>query len=166
MNTDRYRPRRRPPAADVVQLIPVPKVLTRSAVARMLGCTRSGVRYLERIGVLTPEVDAKGVRRFDRAEVDALLGELRRQRPSATLARDGSLAARVFRMFRDGLSFPEIVIKTEESPETIRALFEQYRRPLGEADEEPRAVDDLSDFAKRAREIENEIMDRRKMWRK
>jgi DNA-binding transcriptional MerR regulator len=132
----------------------------------MLGCTRSGVRYLERIGLLTPEKDPKGIRRFNREQVEALLSELRRQGPRPSLVRSGSLAARVFKMFRDGLSFPEIVIKTEETPETIRALFEEYRRPLGESKEEPKVWDDLSDFDKRARDIEDRIIERRKTWRK
>jgi DNA-binding transcriptional MerR regulator len=154
-----------PPPADS-DLTSVPKVLTRSVVARMLSCTLSGVRYYERKGALNPTVDRHGVRRFERAEVEALGRELHRTGHRTRMGTRGDIAAAVFRMFRDGQSFAEIVIKTEETPETIRALFEQYKRPLEEPRLPPKASnDDLSDYMKRAREIEDEILARRRRMR-
>jgi DNA-binding transcriptional MerR regulator len=142
-----------------------PKVLTRGVVARMLGCTLSGVRYFERKGALNPTIDRQGVRRFDRAEVEALGRELRRKGHRTPMGTTGDVAANVFRMFRDGMSFAEIVIKTEETPETIRALFEQYKRPLESPHESSKPSNDFSDYARRARDIEDEIMARRKRMR-
>jgi DNA-binding transcriptional MerR regulator len=143
----------------------VPKVLTRGVVARMLGCTLSGVRYYERKGALTPTVDRHGVRRFDRVEVEALGRELRRKGHRTHIGTSGDIAAAIFRMFRDGLSFPEIVIKSEETPETVRALFEQYKRPLDAPRAASSTVDDLSEYTKRARELEDEILARRSRMR-
>jgi DNA-binding transcriptional MerR regulator len=122
----------------------------------MLRCSLSAVRYYEQRGDLKPTVDARGVRRFDRAEVEALGRELRRKGHRTQLGATGDVAAAIFRMFRDGLSFTEIVIKTEETPETIRALFEQYRRPL-EPRESPPTPDDDSDYAERTKSIESSI---------
>lgn len=165
MNTPRRPPSPPPLSQDPADAESVPKVLTRSVVARMLRCTLSGVRYFERKGALNPTIDRQGVRRFDRTEVEALGRELRRKGHATRIGATGEVAATVFRMFRDGLSFPEIVIKTEENPETIRALFEQYKRPL----EEPRPalapLDDLSDYARRARELDDEILARRRRMR-
>jgi DNA-binding transcriptional MerR regulator len=134
-------------------------------VAEMLQCTLSGVRYFERKRLLTPKVDPRGVHRFDRAQVEALGRALRSKGHRTRMGVTGDLAAQVFRMFRDGLSFAEIVIKTEETPETIRALWNEYKRPLSEPLEDRSPTDDLSDFARRAREIEDAIMARRQRMR-
>jgi DNA-binding transcriptional MerR regulator len=131
----------------------------------MLRCSLSAVRYYEQKGVLKPTIDSRGVRRFDRAEVEALGRELRRKGHRTRMGATGDVAATVFRMFRDGMSFAEIVIKTEETPETIRALFEQYKRPLEAAREAALPVDDSGDYAKRMREIENKIMASRRRMR-
>jgi hypothetical protein len=77
----------------------------------------------------------------------------------------GDLASQVFRMIRDGLSFPEVVIKTEETPDTIRALWRDYykRPPVGEdEEEEPPFVDDSSDYERRIRKLDADIMERRR----
>jgi DNA-binding transcriptional MerR regulator len=131
----------------------------------MLRITLSGVRYFERKGVLTPKIDCRGVRRFDRKQVEALGLALRRKGHRTRMGVTGDRASQVFRMFRDGLSFAEIVIKTEETPETIRALWNEYKRPLDERRPDARPVEDLSDYEKRAREIEDEIMERRRRMR-
>jgi hypothetical protein len=56
-------------------------------------------------------------------------------------------------MFEERRSLPDIVIETEETPETIRALFEQYKRPLepsedGPTDQQPANTQSESDDSK------------------
>jgi hypothetical protein len=108
----------------------LPKVLTRGVVARMLGCTPSGVRYFERKRWLTPKIDAKGIRRFERQQVEALARQLRTKGHRTRMGPTGALAAQVFRMFREHMSLADIVIHTGAAPETIRALWSEYVRPL------------------------------------
>ena len=156
---------RSPDGQSVNQTPNVPKVLTRGVVARMLRCTLGGVRYYERKGALKPKKDRDGVRRFDRAEVEALGRRLRRNGHRTNMGPTGDLAAEVFRMFRDGQSLAEIVIKTQETPETIRMLWEEYKRPLDQPEKPTVVPEDLSDYAERAREIEGEIMARRRRMR-
>ncbi len=48
------------------------ELMTRGEVARLLDCSISTIRRLEKSGGLFPKIDKNGVRRFDRAEVDEL----------------------------------------------------------------------------------------------
>ena len=145
------------------QTPPTSRILTRRAVAQMLRISVSGVRYLERRGKLTPQVDRRGVHRFDRKQVEALGLALRRDGRRTQMGTiTGDLAARVFRMIRDGLSFPEVVIKTEETPETIRALWREYRRSPDDEDEEPVQADDSSDYERRMRKLDEDIVESRR----
>jgi hypothetical protein len=131
----------------------------------MLRLTVSGVRYFERKGLLKPKVDGRGVHRFDRKQVEALGRALRQRGHRTRMGITGDLAACVFRMIRDGLSFAKIVIKTEETPETIRALWNEYKRSFEHPEEESKPIDDLSDYDTRARNIEGQIMARRRRMR-
>src|SRR3974390_2508320 len=91
----------------------VPKVLTRTTVARMLRCSLNCVRNMEKRGKLHPIIDRDGIRRFDRTEVENVARErLRSGFRAGMIYVDGELAAEVFRYFRDGLGFAEIVIRT------------------------------------------------------
>ena len=45
------------------------ELMTRGEVAKLLDCSISTIRRLEKSGDLFPKVDKNGVRRFDRAEV-------------------------------------------------------------------------------------------------
>jgi hypothetical protein len=109
--------------------------LTRMQVARLVGCSKTQVRNYERRGILRPSVDGKGVHWFLKAEV-AALARKKESRADARAARAdkrdrlGELAARVFFLFREGVELPEIVIETKRSPELIRRLYDEYRRPL------------------------------------
>jgi hypothetical protein len=137
------------------------RVLTRNVVARMLRITIGGVRYYQRKGILTTDPDARGVHRFNRDEVEALARYLRRKGHRTNVGLSGDLVATVFRMFREGQSLTEICIKTEETPDTIRELWLEFKRPLGASDVEPAGQGDLSHYEARAREIEQEILARR-----
>ncbi len=128
----------------------------------MLRCSLGCVRHMEKRGKLHPIIDRDGIRRFDRNEVESV-GRERLRDGSGAVGVSGELAADVFRMFRDGQSFADIVIHTLASPETIRMLWDEYKRPLGS----PPAVatlfaDDLADSDRRARELDGEILERRR----
>ena len=151
-----------PPAPTRATTDALPKILTRSSVARLLRCSISYVRALERRGKLKPIVDSQGIRRFNRSEVEAI-GRERLLNGFRTGGVTGELAAEVFRYFRDSVSFAEIVIRTRTSPETIRLLWDEYKRPLGcpPADSQS-SSNDVTDCDRRARELDNEILERRR----
>ena len=128
-----------------------PRVDRREA-ARMLQCSRDNVRRLDRIKQLkTGKQDRNGTYTYDRGEVESLANKRGlRVRPS------GELAARVFRMFKERRPFQDIVIETEQEPEVILALRQQFEvgfdygkqqreeseeARLREHDEEMRAMD-------------------------
>jgi hypothetical protein len=116
--------------------------LTRAQVAERLGVSLSSVRRLE-WDRLHPEVDDRGVHRFDSAEVDALAP---RQRAPARVsdperraeARRGRVAATVFRMFARHLTLPQIVVATKQPPEMIRELYREWSTGLDEGEWERR----------------------------
>ncbi len=123
-----------------------PKVLTRSVVARILGCSVAMVRWFEKHGRLHPTKDPNRVRRFNHAEVEALRCERLGRLPRST---SGTLAAEVFRLIGEGRTFAEVVVETKQEPERIRELWKQYRHP---PDAPGTPTDDLSDYDRRARE--------------
>jgi hypothetical protein len=143
--------------------VPPVKVLTRTHVARMLRCALVTVRRMEQDGRLQPIVDPRGVRRFDRRQVEALCRERLRQGFRAG-GITGELAAEVFSHFRNQVPFADIVIKTHASPETIRVLWDEYKRPLGapSAQESARALQQENEEAEaRSRDIEHAILQNR-----
>jgi hypothetical protein len=121
------------------------------------------VRKYEQNGTLHPTVDEKGVHRFARDEV-LTLERARGHREGAGGAVTGELAAKVFELFRDGVSLPDIVIGTKQSPATIAALWDDYRR-LENGGKLPMDPFDLSDYDARARELDREIEERRRRRR-
>lgn len=100
--------------------------LTRSDVAAALGVHVSSVRRYERAGLLNPRGEDGEERLFDPSEVEALA-----RRRSSTAARKpaspGQAAARVFALFRKGVSHEEIVTSLEMDPGIVRALFLEWR---------------------------------------
>lgn len=100
---------------------------TRGEVAEMLGCTRIRVKQLEGTR-LHPEIDEKGVRRFNAHEVRALV--LKRQAPTKT-ERDrrtqGQIRAAIFSMFDQGLSHREIVIMAQVTSAQVAEAWEDWQ---------------------------------------
>jgi len=112
--------------------------LVRAEVAARLGLTISGVRRLES-DRLHPRSDSHGVWRFDPEEVDALAASMpaRPKRSSSSFsdleraaARNGRLAARVFRMFARRMTLPQIVLATKQPPAAIRELYREWATSL------------------------------------
>jgi hypothetical protein len=103
------------------------------------------------------------VHRFARAEVLAL-GRARGHGGGAGDGPSGELAAKVFELLRHGVSLPEIVIATRQSPEMIARLWDDYRR-LENGGKLPADPFDLSDYDARARELDREIEERRRRRR-
>ena len=98
-----------------------PRVDRREAAA-ILQCSRDNVRRLDRIKQLkTGERDRNGTFTYDRREIE----EFARKR-GLGVKPSGELAARVFRMFKERRPFQDIVIETEQEPEVIRALRQEY----------------------------------------
>ena len=117
--------------------------VTRAGAAALLSVSASTVRRLEG-KELHPTVGADGVRRFERAEVEALAA--RRGNGSANggtvdaavapsggsaTSADGELAARAFELFTAGRSPAEVVIALREPPDAIVALFKQWAALTG-----------------------------------
>lgn len=114
--------------------------LTRSQVADRLGISISSVRRLEYVR-LHPVQDARGIYRFDPAELEDL--EPQRSARARSIASDphagtarresakkGRLAARVFVMFAHHMALPQIVVATKQPPELIRELFHEWSTTL------------------------------------
>lgn len=99
---------------------------------RLLGVSRTRIQQFERRGDLHPVVDERGVHRFARSEVE----RLRRARASRDEERTrrpkvpGDVAARVFELFDEGWTLPQIVRETKLAPESVRELHVEYRTPF------------------------------------
>jgi hypothetical protein len=124
---------------------------TRTEAARVLGCSRTRVQQFEKDGRLAAIVDQSGVHHFARADVLALARA--RGRTHADRVH-GTIAAEVFALFRESVELPEIVMRTHQSPATIRALYEEYRRPLGH---QPTAPVDLAEYERSSRALDERI---------
>ena len=117
--------------------------LTRAQVAARLGISTSSVRRLEGIE-LHPVQDARGVWRFDSAEVARVPPRARQQeslraRGPREVPTGGEIAARIFRLFDAGRELSEIVIATRQPPSTVRWLYREWSTGL-EAGEHERAA--------------------------
>ena len=114
-----------------------PRVDRREA-ASILQCSRDNIRRLDKVGELkTGKKDRNGAFTYDRREVE----ELARKR-GLQIKANGELAARVFAMFEQRRRFAEIVIDTQQEPETILALWKRYRAGFDESVETEVARED------------------------
>jgi hypothetical protein len=129
----------------------LPGMIMRGEAAKLLGCSRRRVQQFEAEGRLQAVVDAKGVHHFARADVIAFARK--RGRPHADRVH-GTIAAQVFALFRESVELPEIVMRTQQSPATIRSLYEEYRRPL---ESTPPATPDLTDYERSSRELDRRV---------
>jgi hypothetical protein len=132
--------------------------VTRREAAKILGTSYENVKRLQRARQLNSDPDRHGVHRFDRREVE----ELTRRR-GLQIKPSGELAARVFRMFRERQKFHEIVIETEQEPDTIRALWRQFN--AGFDDSSPESASDLRQHEshdERMRDLDRDLARRRR----
>jgi hypothetical protein len=97
-----------------------------AAAARALHMTRSGVEYLIRKGALSFEKDSAGIHWFDPAEIKACAAARGIEAPY-----NGQTCRRVFEMFDEGRTLPDIVKELAILPEQVRKLWLEYRTPLG-----------------------------------
>lgn len=121
--------------------------LSRADVAARLKMSVASVRRLE-FDKLHPEQDEHGVWRFDPREVDAVAAtKVRRRRRSSQTAqckaaraqaREGRLAADVFRCFAKRMTLPQIVVATGQTPAAIRELYHQWSTSLDDGEWERR----------------------------
>ncbi len=110
---------------------------------QLLGVSRTRVLQFEERGELHPIRDARGVHRYARSEVERLV----RVRESSTDARmtrvgaklPGEVVARVFELFDDGWTLPQIVRETKLPPEAVRALYVEYKTPVDQPSPSHRA---------------------------
>ena len=110
----------------------IPRRLTRSEVADMLGVSISSVRRLER-DRLHPERGPDGTHYFAPTEVTALATALaaeRRTKPSVAPPTPklsaGEIAARAFECFEQRYSLAEVVISLRIEPQVVRELFHEW----------------------------------------
>lgn len=127
--------------------------LSRADVAARLKMSVSSVRRLE-FDKLHPLQDQHGVWRFDPTEVEAVAAANVRQRRRAPLrarhgreeqlsaAREGRTAATVFRMFARGMTLPQIVVATNQSPVVIRDLYREWSTSLDHGEWERRTANE------------------------
>jgi hypothetical protein len=100
-----------------------------SETARLLGVSKQRVEQLRKAGKLgRATLDPNGRWQFDRAEVQRLLSE--RARAPHPRMLDGKRYAQVFAMFQRGLSFADIVVQAQVTPEQVRTLYSEYLQPL------------------------------------
>jgi hypothetical protein len=104
------------------------ETLTRAEVARKLGKSVGGVRYLEG-KTLHPRQDADGVWRFDLSEVEPLVAQGEDAAPSDL--SPGKLAARACQLFRDGKSVVDVVIALEQPFEIVQTLYRAFTQDSG-----------------------------------
>ncbi len=104
--------------------------LTRRQVARRLGLSLSTVRRMEG-AQLHPIVNERGVRYFEATEIQAVFIRVRRSRKPESENADGTLAAAAFTLFQSGADVVAVVKELRESPQSIEALFEHWKRLRG-----------------------------------
>ncbi len=109
-------------------------VLSPLQTRQLLGVSRTRILQFEERGELHPVRDERGVHRYLRSEVERLIrvraasADKRVTRVGAKLP--GEVVARVFELFDEGWTLPQIVRETKLPPEAIRALHVEYRTPV------------------------------------
>lgn len=104
---------------------------SRGDVARLLNITKSTVRGLEGRAI-TPVRDASGTVRFDPKEVRALIQRRGVAAPDPHGHVPGAICSRIFQLFQERKSIDEIVVLTQQTPQTVRALYVEFQTPLGQ----------------------------------
>jgi hypothetical protein len=109
-------------------------VLSPLQTRQLLGVSRTRILQFEERGELHPVRDERGVHRYLRSEVERLI-RVRAASPDKRVTRvgarlPGEIVARVFELFDEGWTLPQIVRETRLPPEAIRALHVEYRTPV------------------------------------
>jgi hypothetical protein len=109
-------------------------ILTPLQTRQLLGVSRTRILQFEDRGELHAIRDERGVHRYMRSEVERLV-RVRASSPDRRVARvgaklPGDVVARVFELFDDGWTLPQIVRETKLPPEAVRALHVEYRTPV------------------------------------
>jgi hypothetical protein len=100
--------------------------VTRREAAEILKTSYDNVRRLQRIKQLaTTKHDREGTVTYDRREVESLA-----KKRGLEVKPSGELAARVFAMFKVRKRLEDIVIETQQEPDTILALWQRYQAGL------------------------------------
>lgn len=99
-------------------------LLTRYEVGKRLGKSKTWVRAHEGT-LLHPICGDDGVWRFDQKEVDALDAQ---QRAAEAASPQGDLEARVFERLDQGASLHQLVVELRQPADTLRAIWEQWRK--------------------------------------
>jgi hypothetical protein len=100
-------------------------MLTRAEVARKLGKSVGGVRYLEG-KILHPRRNVDGVWQFDSLEVERLAAQHDDSVPIDP--SPGKLAARACQLFRSGKSVVDVVIELEQPFEVVQSLHRAFNQ--------------------------------------
>jgi DNA-binding transcriptional MerR regulator len=132
VNTDDEPPPSSRRTFEAPRATPVPKIITRSIAARLLGCSLGSVRYYEKIKRLNPKTGRDGVKRFDMREIERLALYRRRNGHRTEMGITGDVVANVLRMLRDGQSVSEVCIKLELFPYQVREIWQESKRGLDE----------------------------------
>ena len=93
--------------------------LSPAEAKNILGISRSYLQKLEKQGRVSSIKDERGIHRYSRSEIAALA--LRRHVKVDKV--HASIAVQVFELFQAGMQLPDIVIRTGQSPATIRTLW-------------------------------------------
>jgi rhamnose utilization protein RhaD (predicted bifunctional aldolase and dehydrogenase) len=128
-------------------------------VQKMTGYSRARVQQLRKAGRLKSVIDTKGVHLYELGDVKKIA---MRRHVSADRVHS-AVAVQVFELFQAGMLLPDIVIRTGQSPTTIRELWEEYKRPLeGEttAERAARLMREQAEHDERTRVLELELEQR------
>jgi hypothetical protein len=125
-------------------------------VRRMTGYSRTRIQQLTQSGKLPSVKSDSGAYLYELADVTAIA----RRRHVKVDKVHASIAVEVFELFQAGMKLPDIVIRTGQSPQTIRDLWEEFKRPLEHetnAERGERLLREQKELDDRARELELEL---------
>ena len=122
--------------------------ITRAEAAKLLRVSVFKIRSLQKAGLLTPIERPDGTVEYARAELDRVKAAvlLRSHDPGDP----GALAAKAFRLFDQGKDLREVVRRTKQTPEKVRALYAEWSHPdLSEGETRRRERETIEDYSAR-----------------
>ena len=117
-------------------------MLTTTQAAELVGVSRKRWGQLAHKYKVHSRLESGGrVRLYLRVDVTRVIEERRLNRHALMRGRaaapDGWITAEVFEHFTNGLTLPEMVFQPSFQRHVIRALYEEYRTPLGKKPKVP-----------------------------